>query len=76
MKEVEGCYPYTPKVAVTGLSFGHSEEFFGDSGILLRRLRRCAETPHMSGLRTLHRNPCPETPEKSPETSNFSAGTL
>jgi hypothetical protein len=51
MKEVEGyLYPFAPKLAVTGLSFRDSEEPFRDFRLLLRRLRRYAETPHMSRL--------------------------
>jgi hypothetical protein len=58
MKEVEGyLYLFNPKLVITELCFGDSEEFFGDSGLLLQRLRRCAETPHMAWLRTLRRNP-------------------
>jgi hypothetical protein len=49
MKEVEGyLYLFNPKLVITELCFGDSEEFFGDSGLLLQRLRRCAETPHMA----------------------------
>jgi hypothetical protein len=49
--------PQPPKIAVGRLSSGDSEYFFGDSGHHLRRVRRCAEAPHMFGLWTLHRNP-------------------
>jgi hypothetical protein len=51
MKGMRCIYTPSPKLAVTGLSSGDSEDFFGDSGQLssgdstkLQRLRTCSET--------------------------------